>query len=77
MAVRTPTYTYVHRQEESAELYDRIADPDETHNVVEDPNLTDTVRGLQATLMRWLVETSDVIPWQRDPRFPQGPNGYR
>ena len=67
---RTPTYTYVHRQEESCELYDRVADPDETRNIIGGSKLTDTARELQGTLTRWLIETSDVIEWERDPRFP-------
>ena len=29
------------------------------------------------TILDWLAETSDVIPWARDPRFPDLVHGYR
>lgn len=77
VAVRTPTHTYVHRQEEGAELYDRAADPDEVHNVIGDPLYGGVALELERTLTRWLVESTDVIEWQRDPRFPAVPDGYR
>ena len=28
-------------------------------------------------LLRWLADTSDVIPWNADPRFPEIPHGWR
>ena len=55
----------------------RNHDPDETLNVIGDANHTDTVRVMEQTLTRWLVETTDVIEWERDPRFPPGPDGFR
>ena len=69
--------TYVHRQEESAELYDRVADPEEIINVITDPAHAEVHRSLERALTRWLVETSDVIGWELDPRFPSVPDGYR
>jgi hypothetical protein len=32
---------------------------------------------LRARLLDWLAETSDVIPWKPDPRFPELVHGYR
>ena len=77
VALRTPTHTYVHRQEESGELYDRVADPGEIVNVITDPAHAEVHRSLERALTRWLVETSDVIGWELDPRFPSVPDGYR
>ena len=77
VALRTATHTYVHRQEESGELYDRVTDPDEIVNVIGDPALAETRQSLERTLTRWLVETTDVINWDLDPRFPSVPDGYR
>lgn len=67
VAVRTPEWTYVYRLYEDDELYDRRADPDELDNLVGTrPELEHELRD---RVMRWLVETSDVIPWTPDPRF--------
>jgi arylsulfatase A-like enzyme len=77
VALRTATHTYVHRQEESGELYDRKADPEEIVNVIGDPAHAVVQLSLERTLTRWLVETGDVIGWDPDPRFPSVPDGYR
>lgn len=77
VALRTTTHTYVHRQEEPGELYDRVVDPDEVSNVIDDPAHAETLRSLERQLTHWLVEASDVIGWERDPRFPSVPDGYR
>jgi arylsulfatase A-like enzyme len=68
-AVRTAEWTYVHRLYEDDELYDRRADPHETVNLAADPALAPVVTGLRDRLLRWYVETSDVIPTPPDPRF--------
>ena len=75
--IRTSTHTYVHRQCESDELYDRVSDPSETRNLIEDPSPTDVSAAMRDRILDWLVATSDVIPWDRDPRFPDIPHGWR
>jgi arylsulfatase A-like enzyme len=77
VALRTPEWTYVRRSEEGHELYDRLGDSDEIHNCIRDPALSNVVRQLESRLTDWLMHTSDVIPWERDPRFPKVPDGYR
>ena len=77
MCVRTTEWTYVWRAEEPDELYDRGADPAETSNLVDDPAHAAVQASLRSTLLEWLAETSDVIPWERDPRFPRTPQGWR
>ncbi len=76
--LRTPQWSYIWRQYEIAELYDRAADPSETCNLLADPtrsrSLLTTATELQL-LLGWLADTSDVIPWQADPRFPEVPHG--
>ncbi len=77
--LRNRDWTYIWRQYEGEELYDRGHDPQEIRNVlqagneraVHDAVLTD----LRAKLFSWLADTSDVIPWQPDPRFPPIPHG--
>ena len=75
ISMRTADYTYVYRLYEDDELYDRQADPSETRNLVHDPTLADTATKLKSELLAWLFETSDVIPWAADPRFPKVPQG--
>jgi arylsulfatase A-like enzyme len=61
VAMRTAGWTYVHRVHEGPELYDRVADPAETTNLADDPAHAARVAELQAKVLTWLVETSDVI----------------
>jgi len=77
LVLRTPTHTYVHRRYEDDELYDRRVDPSETNNLISQPDLVPLATGLREQLFGWLADTSDVIPWERDPRFPEIPNGWR
>lgn len=76
-AVRSDTHTYIYRQCEPDELYDRQADPQESVNLIDDAALADTVLELRGHLLDWLVATSDVIAWRPDPRFPDIPHGWR
>jgi len=75
--IRTPTHTYVQRRHEGDELYDRIADPDEVVNRIDDPDLADVLDDLRGKLLGWFADTSDVIPWEANPRFPSIPHGWR
>ena len=76
-AIRSDTHTYVYRQAESDELYDRLADPYETTNLIGDPGMDGTAHELRSELFDWLVRTSDVIDWNTDPRNPPIPHGWR
>jgi len=76
-ALRTATHTYVHRRYEPDELYDRAHDPDETENLIDRAELAGLAASLRADLFGWLADTSDVIPWEPDPRFPDIPHGWR
>ena len=68
-SVRDQRYTYVHRLYEGPELYDRVADPGETTNLAGEPARAADERRLRDSVLTWLLGTSDVIPWERDPRF--------
>lgn len=78
MVLRTSTHTYVHRRHEGDEFYDRRADPQETINLLtsagEPPPEAAAMRD---QLFGWLADTTDVIPWERHPRFPKIPHGWR
>ena len=62
---------------EPDEVYDRAADPYETINLADVPDHREVVAGLRTSLLEWLAETSDVIPWEQDPRTPDTPQGWR
>jgi hypothetical protein len=70
VSVRTRQWTYIYRRRESDELYDRLADPRETVNLIGDAKHSEIERQLRNKILEWLVDTSDVIPWEEDPRFP-------
>lgn len=76
IAMRDASYTYVYRLYEDDELYDRREDPAETTNLIDRAELRDVADTMRGELLHWLVETSDVIPWAADPRFPRVPDGY-
>ena len=69
VAVRDPDWTYVYRLYEDDELYDRRADPHETTNLAGDGARAAVVAVMRDEVLRWMVETSDVIPPARDPRM--------
>ncbi len=69
ISVRTKNWTYVERLYEGPELYDRVADPRETTNLAALAEHEHTCRELKDRIFRWLFETSDVIPWEEDPRM--------
>jgi len=70
VAVRDRRWTYIWRLYEPAELYDRHADQHETTNLAGQPGLTDVEERLRCQLLRWQVETADVLPPDDDPRSP-------
>lgn len=59
---RTRDHKYVYRLYESDELYDLRADPGELDNRIDDPTLTEVRGRLRNRLLRFLVETGDVVP---------------
>ncbi len=65
---RTEDYKYVHRLYEADELYDLKADPRETDNRIDDPILTNVLAQLKERLLRFYLETSDVVPFTPDKR---------
>ena len=77
MSLRTPTHTYVHRRYESDEFYDRLADQHETRNLIGRGDDLELQRELLGLLLGWLADTSDVIPWQANPRRPKIVHGRR
>ncbi|KIX10584.1 uncharacterized protein Z518_01668 [Rhinocladiella mackenziei CBS 650.93] len=71
ISIRNKEWTYIYRLYEPAELYHRINDPEEMHNLAADPNYVAVGRSLESEIFRWMVEESDFLPWQKDTRFPE------
>ncbi|MGE5527800.1 MAG: sulfatase-like hydrolase/transferase [Patescibacteria group bacterium] len=65
---RTGEYKYVKRLYESDELYDLRADPGETTNRIDDPALAGVRAALEERLLRFYMETCDVVPLEADRR---------
>ncbi|KUL84698.1 hypothetical protein ZTR_07617 [Talaromyces verruculosus] len=68
VAVRNKLWTYIYRLYEPAELYSRQNDPQELHNLAAMPEHQPTVRMLECVMFRWILETSDFLPYAVDPR---------
>lgn len=71
VAARDRDWTYVWRLYEKPELYNRRDDPHERRNLAGLPEYADTEQRMHDAMLRWLVETADVIPLDADPRLPQ------
>ena len=65
---RTKDYKYVRRHYESDELYDLAKDPGELNNVIDDPAYADILVKLKDRMLRWYMETCDVVPFDTDRR---------
>ena len=74
---RTRTHKYVHRLYEQDELYDLVRDPGEQHNVVEDAAYAAVLSRLKERMLRWYVETCDVVPREADRRWWRMPDTAR
>jgi len=66
---RTKDFKYVHRLYESDELYDLRKDPQELRNVADDPNYREVLHQLKERLLRFWLETSDVVSYDIDRRW--------
>lgn len=65
---RTTRFKYVMRLYETDELYDLENDPGETSNLIDDPALESTLNALRYQLLKWYMETADVVPFMTDSR---------
>ncbi|MBD1587255.1 sulfatase-like hydrolase/transferase [Pseudomonas typographi] len=70
VAIRNREWTYVWRLYEGAELYNRIDDPQELNNLFGQVQYASIKSELRERLLRWLVETADVLPDQLGARRP-------
>ncbi|MCG8502042.1 MAG: sulfatase-like hydrolase/transferase [Firmicutes bacterium] len=66
--VRTKEYKYVMRLYESDELYDLQKDPMELDNRIDDPTMKDALSQMKERLLKFYMETCDVVPHTMDKR---------
>lgn len=66
--IRTATHKLIRRPLEQSELYDLRADPWELQNRFGDPALAAVQADLERRLLDWYIHTSDVTPFDEDPR---------
>ncbi|OKL58749.1 hypothetical protein UA08_06243 [Talaromyces atroroseus] len=71
ISMRNMEWTYIYRLYEPAELYHRPQDPHELHNLAADPEYAHVARSMESLMFRWMVETSDFLPFTKDNRFPK------
>ena len=62
IAIRSKEYTFVYRLYEKNELYSRVADLAEAHNLIDDPKYANIIQQLESQLLRWMVESSGLPP---------------
>jgi hypothetical protein len=66
---RTLQHKYVYRLYEEDEFYHLAADPGETRNLIADPAWQETIAGLRARTLRFMVETCDTVPRRENSRW--------
>lgn len=66
--IRTRTHKLVRRPLGVSELYDLVADPRELRNVYGQPEYATVQHALEQRLLDWYVHTSDVVPFDENPR---------
>ncbi|CAG7564510.1 unnamed protein product [Fusarium equiseti] len=71
ISLRDENWTFVYRLYEPAELYHRHNDRHELHNLAQDPQHKELADKYEKATLKWLLEGADVMPWTKDPRFPE------
>ena len=66
--VRTAKWKYVYAPDDRDELFDLESDPAELVNLAESDDSQQVKAQLRERLLRWLRDTSDILPPDRDPR---------
>lgn len=71
LGMRNKEWTYVYRLYEPDELYNRLNDTQELHNLAAEPEYAHIRAMMHEKALRWLVETPMTIPWYLDERKPE------
>jgi arylsulfatase A-like enzyme len=65
---RTRDHKYIKRLYEKDELYDLRNDPQETQNLIDDPEYAEVLLQLKERMLTWYMRTADVVPFETDER---------
>ena len=68
VTIRTATHKLTHRPTGLSELYDLQVDPQELHNCIGEQGYAQVQQDLERRLLDWTIQTSDVTPFDMDPR---------
>jgi len=68
LMVRTERWKYVYSPKDRDELFDLESDGRELTNLADDPAHAGVVTEMRERLLGWMLESSDVLPPDRDPR---------
>ncbi|KAH7392211.1 sulfatase [Phaeosphaeria sp. MPI-PUGE-AT-0046c] len=71
LGVRDKNYTYVYRLYEPDELYDRVNDIQELHNLAAESAYAEVVARMRQVALQWFLATPGTIPWYKDDRKPK------
>lgn len=71
LGVRDKNYTYMYRLYEPDELYDRVNDIHEMHNLAAESSYVEVVAKMRQVALQWFLATPSTIPWYRDNRNPK------
>jgi arylsulfatase A-like enzyme len=72
LMIRSMEHKLIYRPTGVSELYDLQADPRELNNQYESAEFASIRQSLEAHILHWLVQTSDVVPFDMDPRGLRG-----
>lgn len=67
--IRMGNYKYVYRLYEKDEFYNLELDPKELHNAIDEPQYENDIMKMKLRILDWFVETGDIVPNRKDPRF--------
>ena len=67
--IRSKRYKYIARLNDKDEFYDLDKDPQELNNVIDTNDYREEILNHKEMLMRWYLNTSDIVPFDYDMRF--------
>lgn len=67
--IRMGNLKYVMRLYEEDELYDLEKDPKELNNIIGNSAYAEDVQKMKNRMLTWYMETGDIVPNRKDPRF--------
>lgn len=67
--IRSKRYKYISRLYEKDEFYDLERDPNELHNLIDEPEYQQEILKMQRKQLEWYQATCDIVPFKPDNRF--------